>query len=89
MLLPRVSELENQIGAGLIEEVIQVAEGELALVDTMLEAKVYVLLIPHTRTTKLTSSHRWEELQEKSPAGQWDYFARDQHTPGTQEPPTL
>ena len=38
----RVNEMENQIGAGLFEEVIQVAEGELKLVDTMLESKVYV-----------------------------------------------
>ena len=36
----RVSELENQIGGGLIEEVIQVAEGELKLLDTMIESKV-------------------------------------------------
>lgn len=36
----RIEELENKIGAGLIEEVIQVAEGEMALVDTMVEAKV-------------------------------------------------
>ena len=36
----RVAEMENQIGAGLIEEVIQVAEGELKLVKTMAEAKV-------------------------------------------------
>lgn len=36
----RVSELENQIGAGLIEEVIQVAEGELTLIETMEQAKV-------------------------------------------------
>ena len=32
--------MENQIGAGLIEEVIQVAEGELKLVDVMTESKV-------------------------------------------------
>lgn len=32
--------MENQIGAGLIEEVIEVAEGELKLVDIMLQAKV-------------------------------------------------
>jgi NADH dehydrogenase (ubiquinone) 1 alpha subcomplex subunit 5 len=32
--------LETKIGAGLIEEVVQVAEGELRLVDTMVEAKV-------------------------------------------------
>ena len=36
----RVHELEQQIGAGLIEEVIQVAEGELRLLDTMEKAKV-------------------------------------------------
>ncbi|KUI68745.1 hypothetical protein VM1G_04444 [Cytospora mali] len=37
----QVEELENKIGAGLIEEVIQVAEGELQLVDTMIEAKAW------------------------------------------------
>jgi NADH dehydrogenase (ubiquinone) 1 alpha subcomplex subunit 5 len=36
--------VENKIGAGLIEEVIQVAEGELKLVDVMLRSKVYVEL---------------------------------------------
>ena len=30
---------------------------------------------------------RWEELEEKAPEGQWAYFARDQHTLPTQEPP--
>lgn len=39
----RISEVENKIGAGLIEEVIQVAEGELELVDVMSKAEVYVL----------------------------------------------
>jgi len=38
--------VENKIGAGLIEEVIQVAEGELKLVDIMLKAKVYVSIPP-------------------------------------------
>ncbi|KAF8859505.1 NADH-ubiquinone oxidoreductase-like protein 299 kDa subunit [Acephala macrosclerotiorum] len=37
----QIEEIENKIGAGLIEEVIQVAEGELKLVDTMLKAKVW------------------------------------------------
>ena len=32
--------MENKIGAGLIEEVIQVAEGELKLAEVMLQAKV-------------------------------------------------
>ncbi|KAI9812841.1 MAG: hypothetical protein M1832_006462 [Thelocarpon impressellum] len=37
----RVTELESQLGAGLLEEVIQVAEGELKLVKTMAEARVW------------------------------------------------
>lgn len=39
LLFNRISEIEDKIGAGLIEEVIEVAEGELALVDTMIESK--------------------------------------------------
>jgi NADH dehydrogenase (ubiquinone) 1 alpha subcomplex subunit 5 len=39
MLFHRIAELETKIGAGLIEEVIQVAEGELKLVDIMTQAK--------------------------------------------------
>jgi len=37
----QITDIENQIGAGLIEEVIQVAEGELKLVDVMAQAKVW------------------------------------------------
>jgi hypothetical protein len=37
-----VQEIEEKIGGGLLEEVIQVAEGERRLVDTMIENKVYV-----------------------------------------------
>lgn len=37
----QVEEIEKKIGAGLIEEVVQVAEGELALVDEMLRHKVW------------------------------------------------
>lgn len=36
----RISEIEHKIGAGLIEEVIQVAEGELKLVDEMSKSEV-------------------------------------------------
>jgi NADH dehydrogenase (ubiquinone) 1 alpha subcomplex subunit 5 len=36
----RISHVEQQIGAGLIEEVIQVAEAELKLVDELAKAKV-------------------------------------------------
>jgi NADH dehydrogenase (ubiquinone) 1 alpha subcomplex subunit 5 len=35
-----IADLESRIGAGLIEEVIQVAEGEHKLVETMIAAKV-------------------------------------------------
>ncbi|KAK4156236.1 ETC complex I subunit conserved region-domain-containing protein [Chaetomidium leptoderma] len=37
----QISELETKIGAGLIEEVVQVAENELNLVHTMVQAKVW------------------------------------------------
>jgi hypothetical protein len=39
-MLNRVRDLEEKIGAGLIEEVIQVAEGENKLVDIMVENRV-------------------------------------------------
>lgn len=39
-LLRRISHVEQQIGAGLIEEVIQVAEAELKLVHELAKAKV-------------------------------------------------
>ncbi|PBP17174.1 Spc97/Spc98 family protein [Diplocarpon rosae] len=37
----QISEIENKIGAGLIEEVIHVAEGELKLVDVLAKSKVW------------------------------------------------
>jgi hypothetical protein len=40
VVLGRISEIEQKIGAGLIEEIIQVAEGELHLVDEMVRSKV-------------------------------------------------
>ncbi|EUC30967.1 hypothetical protein COCCADRAFT_28201 [Bipolaris zeicola 26-R-13] len=36
-----ISDLESRMGAGLIEEVIEVAEGEHKLVDVMIQAKVW------------------------------------------------
>jgi hypothetical protein len=35
----RIDDIESKIGAGLIEEVLQVAEGELVLVSQMAESK--------------------------------------------------
>lgn len=37
--MSRIEDIENKIGGGLIEEVIQVAQGELKLADTMIESK--------------------------------------------------
>lgn len=37
----QIEDIEAKIGAGLIEEVIQVAEGEARLVDVMIKAKVW------------------------------------------------
>lgn len=42
----RIAQIENQINAGLIEEVIQVAKNEFELVDVMEKAQVYVSNIP-------------------------------------------
>ena len=39
-MVHRISDLESKLGAGLIEEVIQVAEGEHKLVDDMIKSKV-------------------------------------------------
>jgi len=37
----QIEEIENKIGAGLIEEILQVAEGELILVSEMAESRVW------------------------------------------------
>ncbi|KAI9783165.1 MAG: hypothetical protein M1816_001487 [Peltula sp. TS41687] len=41
----QIHELENKIASGLVEEIIQVAEGELKLVDIMAQAKPWEGLI--------------------------------------------
>ena len=35
----RIDEIETKLGAGLIEEVVQVAEGELLVVEEMLASR--------------------------------------------------
>lgn len=40
LTLEQVGEMETQLGAGLVEEVIAVAEGEKKLVETMVESRV-------------------------------------------------
>ena len=57
----RISDMEVKIGAGLIEEVIAVAEGELKLLDIMRESRAYVPF-------SLRQSH-------SSPLGRTDLFA--------------
>ncbi|RVX67277.1 hypothetical protein B0A52_09314 [Exophiala mesophila] len=41
----QIDEIEQKIGAGLIEEVVQVAEGELQLVDEMVQYRVWEDLV--------------------------------------------
>ena len=43
--LHRIDSIEKKVGAGLIEEILSVAEGELLLVDEMLQSQPYVLLL--------------------------------------------
>lgn len=50
--------IESKIGAGLIEEVIQVAEGELQLVDEMLIHQPYVLRLPRNTHFQVRSRRR-------------------------------
>ncbi|KAL2368363.1 hypothetical protein RJ035_002649 [Blastomyces gilchristii] len=50
----QISEIENQIGAGLIEEVIEVAEGELKLVDDMIKFKVWEQLVENPKPGQWT-----------------------------------
>ncbi|KAL2267491.1 hypothetical protein VTJ83DRAFT_4768 [Remersonia thermophila] len=56
----QVAELEEKIGAGLIEEVIQVAEGELKLVDVMIQAKPWEPLEEQPREGQWTYFERKE-----------------------------
>lgn len=72
----RVGEIEDKIGAGLIEEVIDVAQGELNLVDTMEKNQVYVSSRPVRHHKPILNNHRWEDLEEKPVEGQWVYFER-------------
>ncbi|KAK1081263.1 hypothetical protein LTR33_004841 [Friedmanniomyces endolithicus] len=85
LTLGQIEEIENAIGGGLIEEVIQVAEGESQLVETLAEHKVYVpqslLVFLHGLEKHITDLYcRWEDLEESPRAGQWAYFAREAHT---------
>ncbi|CAN8102271.1 unnamed protein product [Discula destructiva] len=60
LTIEQIEELENKIGAGLIEEVIQVAEGELKLVDTMIQGKVWESL------DEKPAEGQWEYFERKS-----------------------
>ncbi|EFQ99937.1 hypothetical protein MGYG_02944 [Nannizzia gypsea CBS 118893] len=56
----QISEIENKIGGGLIEEVIQVAEGELKLVDEMVKSKVWEELVEKPKPGQWTYFERTE-----------------------------
>ncbi|KAJ1331905.1 NADH-ubiquinone oxidoreductase subunit [Microdochium nivale] len=56
----QVEELETKFGAGLLEEVVQVAENELKLVDAMKESKVWESL------EEKPAEGQWEYFERKS-----------------------
>ncbi|KXJ95637.1 ETC complex I subunit conserved region-domain-containing protein [Microdochium bolleyi] len=56
----QIEELETKFGAGLIEEVVQVAENELKLVEVMNESKVWESL------EEKPSEGQWEYFERKS-----------------------
>ncbi|KAI1132280.1 ETC complex I subunit conserved region-domain-containing protein [Nemania abortiva] len=60
MTADQVEEIENKIGAGLIEEVVQMAESELKLVDILYEAKVWENL------EEQPAAGQWEYFERKS-----------------------
>ncbi|KAL8710581.1 MAG: hypothetical protein Q9220_004805 [cf. Caloplaca sp. 1 TL-2023] len=73
----KIAEIEDQIGGGLIEEIIQVAEGEDKLVDTILESRSWDEL---EEKAPQGSVHTFSlSPHAESSLGQWDYFSRDQH----------
>ncbi|OJJ46690.1 hypothetical protein ASPZODRAFT_132804 [Penicilliopsis zonata CBS 506.65] len=57
----QISEIENKIGAGLIEEVIQVAEGELKLVDELYKSQAWEELEEKPRPGQWTYFERKAE----------------------------
>ncbi|KAI0193835.1 ETC complex I subunit conserved region-domain-containing protein [Astrocystis sublimbata] len=60
MTADQVEEVENKIGAGLIEEVVQMAESELKLIDVMYESKVWESL------EEQPPAGQWEYFERKS-----------------------
>lgn len=59
LTVEQVEEIETKIGCGLIEEVIEVARGELKLVDTMLESK------PWEALEEKPAEGQWEYFERK------------------------
>jgi NADH dehydrogenase (ubiquinone) 1 alpha subcomplex subunit 5 len=72
----RIKDIENKIGAGLIEEVLQVAEGELTLAGEMAESRVYGPLLVFHALNLILTIRRWEPLEEQPADGQWRYHER-------------
>ncbi|KAL1982856.1 hypothetical protein VTN96DRAFT_784 [Rasamsonia emersonii] len=62
----QIAEIENKIGGGLIEELIQVAEGELKLVDELAKARVWEELAEKPRPEQWTYFERDTHTPEKS-----------------------
>ena len=81
-----VSKVEQEIGAGQVEELVESARDELHLIDMMAELKACVspsgcgvpspAILVLFRDSFTNVYFRWEPLEEKPPANQWVYFEK-------------
>ena len=74
-----INAVEKELDEGHVEESLDIAQDELNLVQKMAEWKAYVV---HGNTllaiilTNSCSEYSWEPLEEKPPAGQWEYAGK-------------
>ncbi|KAI4123913.1 MAG: hypothetical protein LQ338_005060 [Usnochroma carphineum] len=78
----QVAEMEDKIGGGLIEEVIQVAEGEHKLVDTILESRS---LIPIIVTSMSKMGKKKGKSAQKEPPASAETSSSKDSAPETEE----
>jgi hypothetical protein len=73
-----VQKVEQAIGGGQIEEILDSAQDELSLVQKLKDLEVYVILptLPFSRVLVLTTS-RWAALEEAPRSEQWKYFGEE------------
>ena len=72
-----IAAVEKGLDEGQIEESLLIAEDELNLVGKVAEWKSYVYLHSHPHFHELMHvMYRWDPLEVKPDAGQWEYFGK-------------